>query len=315
MSHSTTNTSYLTEAEIYSRDLKEYFEEHLMAKQYVEMVDFPTGTELIIPSIGQAEIRDYSEDQGIKYSMLDTGEFRFTITEYVSSGYSITDKLRQDAYMADKLVSSFEPKMRRALEERMEADILKVIPDNQTAGNANTINGGDHRFIGAGTNDTISVEDFAYANFVFNKANVPVSGRVAILDPSCEYQIATLTNLVNVSNNKAFEGVVREGVSDSMRFLFNIYGFDVYVSNFLKQGISETIGSNSVTNGVANIFMGAAPDKKPIIGSMRQPPRVEGKRDIDFQTDRFVLTCRYGFDLYHPESVITCITDNTQVRA
>ena len=314
MAHSTTNTDHIIEAEVISKDLQDYFEEKLMAKNYVEMIEFSHGDELLIPSVGQGEVRDYKEDQAIKYSQLDTGEFRFKITEYVQSGYSITDKLRQDSFMGDRLVSLFEPRMRRALEERIERDIWNTVVEQQTQGDLNLINEGQHRFIGSGTNNVISVEDFAYANFVFDKANVPTQGRMVVVDPSVEYQLSTLMNLVTLDNNPKWEGVVRDGMSDDCRFMMNVYGFDVYVSNFLPRGLTETIAGNTVENAVANIWMASAPDKRPLIGSMRQEPRVESERNKDYQRDEFALTARYGFDLYHPESVIVTLTDAAQVR-
>ena len=98
---------------------------------------------------------------------------------------------------------------------------------------------------------------------------------VAIVDPSVEYQLATTTNLVNLSNNPKWEGIVRDGMSTGLKFVTNVYGFDVYVSQNLPSGKTETINSRTVsTNGVANYFFSAAPDVLPFVGSVRQPRRL-----------------------------------------
>ena len=213
----------------------------------------------------------------------------------------------------NELVSSFVPKQARALMEAMETKILDVGPSGQTASNLNTINGADHRFVGSGTNEVITTTDFAKAKYALRKANVPMTNLVAIVDPSVEYELSTLTNLANVSNNPHWEGIVRDGMSTGMRFSMNVYGFDVYVSDFLKNGIAETVDSVSVTTGVANLFFSASPDVMPIIGNIRQAPKVDSDYNKDFQREEYVTTCRYGFKLFRPENMVVVLTDTDQV--
>src|SRR5690606_3958870 len=114
-------------------------------------------------SIGQAEAQDYEEGQAITYSQLDTGEFLFRITEYVQSGHFITNKMKQDSFYMNQLVSAFVPKEHRAIMKRMEVDALRIGVDRQTSGDYNTINGVQHRWVGTGPGNSISVEDFARA--------------------------------------------------------------------------------------------------------------------------------------------------------
>lgn len=312
---STGNTDHLIRSNLWSSDLKEMFLDELMANKYVDWLsDFPDGDTFNIPSIGQAEVMDYDEGQAIRYTAMDTGNFTFSITEYKSSATYIYDKFKQDAFYTDRLVSSFVPKMNRAINKAMEVDILRVGPEGQTAADLNNINGAPHRWVGTGSSNTIAVADFAKAKFALRKALVPMTNLVAIVDPSVEYTLSTLSNLVNVSNNPRWEGIVRDGMSSTgMKFIMNIYGFDVYVSDNLKQGMSETIGSNSVTNGAANLFFSAASEALPFVGAIRQAPRVESDRNKDLQRDEYVTTCRYGIKLYRPENLVTVITDSTAV--
>lgn len=214
----------------------------------------------------------------------------------------------------NELVSSFVPKQSRALMEAMETKILDVGPSGQTSANTNAINGAEHRWIGSGTNETIAITDFAKAKYALRKANVPMTNLIAIVDPSVEYELSTLANLANVSNNPHWEGIVRDGMSTGMRFAMNVYGFDVYVSDFLKvNSASEQIGTPTAAAGVNNLFFSASPDVMPIIGNIRQAPKVDSEYNKDFQREEYVTTCRYGFKLFRPENMVCVVTDTDQV--
>jgi len=312
----TGSNEHLIRSNLWSSELKEILEDELFAQRYVDMItDFPDGDTLNIPSIGQAVVNDYAEGQAIKYNAMDTGNFTFSITDYKSSATYITNKMKQDSFYMDRLVSSFVPKMSRAISKVMEADVLAIGPDGQTASDTNTINGAYHRYIGSGTNETISVEDFQKARYALQKANVPMTNLVAIVDPSVEHELATLPNLVNISNNPRWEGIVADGLSTGMQFAKNVYGFDVYVSQNLKTSVNETIDGKTTTAGVANIFFSATPDVLPFVGAIRQAPTVESEYNKDYQREEYVTTCRYGYKLFRPENLVTVITDTDQVYA
>lgn len=315
MAFQTNATDHLVRANLWSTQLKEVLLDELMAMKYVDMItDFPDGDTMNIPSIGQAEVYDYAEGQAIRYTAMDTGNFTFSITDYKASATSITNKMKQDSYVMSQLVSSFVPKQNRAIMKSMEATILALGPSAQTANNDNQINGAKHRFIGSGTNETMSVNDFARALYALQKANVPATNLVAIVDPSVEYAINTITNISNVSNNPQWEGIISSGISSGMRFVKNIYGFDVYTSQNLKNNAgSETINSVTSTVGVNNLFFSAAPDVVPFIGAIRQAPTVDSGYNKDRQQDEYVTTCRYGFKLYRPENMVVVVTDTDQV--
>lgn len=310
---STASNEHLIRSDLWSTQIKEVLLEDLMGLKYIDMLDFPDGDTLNIPSIGQAEVNDYEEGQPIRYTAMDTGNFTFTIDKYKSSATFIYEKMKQDSFYMSRLVSSFVPKQSRAIMKSMEVDLLAKGPDGQTASSLNTINGGDHRFVGSGTNEVIAPQDFARARYALQKANVPMTNLVAIVDPSVEFELSTQTNLVNISNNKQWEGIVRDGMSTGTQFRMNIYGFDVYVCQNLKQSMSETIDGLSVTTGVANLFFSAAPDVLPFVGSVRQQPKVDSEYNKDFQRDEYVTTARWGFKLFRPENLVTILTDTDQV--
>lgn len=318
MSMTTGNTGVLRRSEVWSTQLKEVLQDDLNAQGWVNWLsEFPDGDQFTIPSIGEATVRDYTEDTDVVYDSLDTGEFTFTITEYVSSAHYITEKARQDAYYAAQLESSFVPYQARALGEKLETDILALAAGGasggQTASNTNTINGAEHRFVGTGTNETFAVADAAKALYALKKANVPSSNLVAIVDPSVEYELNTLTNIVNMSNNPRWEGIIETGIGSDMRFIKNIFGFDFYVSNYLPTA-NETISSVTTGAGKANIFMSAASgDLLPFMGAMRQMPKVDGEYNKDRQREEYVTTARYGLKVYRPENLVCVLTDTDQV--
>lgn len=307
-----TNTEHLRRAEVWSGQLKDILEDELMAKGYVNwMSEFPDGDTFTVPSIGQAVVRNYSEGSSIQYDALATGEFQFSISEYLSSATYITNKAKQDGFYMNQLVAEFVPSQARAINEHVERSILNL-QSQQTASNENNINGAAHRFVASGANETMALADFAKALYALKKANVPDVNLIAIVDPSVEYAINTLSNIVSVSNNPRWEGVIESSMASGMRFLKNIYGFDVYTSNYLADA-NETIDGKTTAAGKANLFFSAAPGVLPFIGAWRQMPTVESEYNKDEQREEYVTTARYGVKLYRPENLVVVLSDTDQV--
>lgn len=310
----TTTTDHLIRSDIWTQRLKEEFDADLFAMRYVDMLtDFPDGDTLHIPSIGNPEIYDYEEGQAIRYTAFDTGDFVFSITDYKASATYITKKFRQDSYYAARVESAFVPKQARVIAEAMESAALAIGADGQTPNSENLINGAAHRFVGSGTGGAIAPQDFAKAKYALQKANVPMTNLVAIVDPSVEFTLGTMTNLVNMSYNPKWEGIVRDGIATGMQFHMNIYGFDVYISNWLKTGVNETIGGVSTTSGVNNLFFSTTGDANPFIGAVRQAPQVDSEYNKDYQRDEYVTTARYGFGFYRPEALVSVLTNQDVV--
>lgn len=310
----TYNTEHLIRSQIWSTQLKEILEFELQGTKYVDMIsEFTDGNVINIPSIGQAEASDYIEGEAVKYTSMDTGNFQFSINEYKQSGTFITNKMKQDTFYLDRLVSQFVPKQSRAIMAGIEEKVMAVGPDGQTVNDYNMINGAPHRYVSQGTGKTMVPEDFALAKYALQKAAVPMTNLVAIVDPSVEYQLSTLTSLVNVTNNPRWEGIVRDGMSTGMKFIMNVYGFDVYVNHFLKKGVTDTIDSQTTTNGVANLFFSAQSDILPFVGQIRQAPRVDSEYNKDYQREEYVTTARYDFALFRPENLVTVISEGGSI--
>ena len=303
---------HLIRSNLWSSQIKEVLDDELFAMRYVDMItDFPDGDTINIPSIGQAEVNDYAEGQAIRYTAMDTGNFTFTINKYKSSATYITEKMKQDSFYMNRLVSSFVPKQSRAIAKAMEVDLLASAEAGQTDADANTINGIAHRYAATGTSDEVTLADFAKARVALQKANVPLTNLTAIIDPTVDYTLGTLTNTTNLlSPMPMWERVVQEGMSTGMQFRYNIYGFDCYVSQNLPTFSSTQL---TVDNGVANLFFSAAPDVLPLVGNVRQPPKVDSEYNKDLQREEYVTTARYDFKLFRPENMVLVVSDTTVV--
>jgi hypothetical protein len=310
------NNDHLIRSNLWSNQLKDVLLDELFAMKYVDWVtDFPDGDTLNIPSIGQAEVYNYNEGEAVLYTAMDTGNFTFTITDYKAAATYVTNKMKQDSFYMSRIVPMFVPKQHRAMMKVIETQVLALGNDGQTASDPNTINGARHRFVGSGTNETIAIEDFAKAAYALETANVPMTNLTAVISPSAAFTLSTLTNIVNLSNNPSWEGIVSKTSVTGTKFIANVFGFDVYVSQNLKGGIAQTVSSVTTTTADANLFFSAAPDVLPYVGSMRQPPKVDSEYNKDRQRDEYVTTARWGFKLFRPENMVVCLTDNDQVYA
>lgn len=314
----TANMSQLTRSELWSSELKEILRDEMQAQKYVKMLDgFPDGDTFTIPSIGQLQVDNYEEDTDVLYRPMDTGEFQFTITEYLSSASYITNKAKQDAFYAAQLEAAFVPEQERAIMAHFERTTLATPEAGVAANSQELIDGIQHRWAGSTTGAFISVSDFARARYALKKLNVPDTNLVAIVDPSVEYTINTLTNLVSVSDNPRWEGIVSSGIATGMKFVKNIYGFDVYTSNYLKAATDSALTNAASTpanqdfssvNGRVNLFFSAASNVSPFVGAWRQSPKVDFEYNKNKQRDEYVTTARYGVKLYRPENMVRVIT-------
>ncbi len=324
------NTGNLRRSLLWSAELKEILQDELMGQGWVRwLTDFPDGDTLNIPSIGEATVRNYTENNPVVYDALDTGNFTFTINEYIQSGTYITEKARQDAFYAAELEGSFVPKQSRAIAEYVETKIRALgaggASGGQTASDANNINSVPHRIVGSVTSGMttnergLAASDFSKALYALKKANVPGQSLIAIVDPSVEFLINNSANLVYPLTSGAgtpmWGDLVQSGIGAGPRFLRNIYGFDVYVSNYLPAAATsgnESIGGTAVSDsglGVCNVFFSAADQKIiPFVGAWRQMPKVDSEYNKDLQREEYVTTCRFGLKVYRPENLVVALS-------
>lgn len=318
------NTDPAIRALVHSQTLLEVLQDGFLPDGlFRNVADFGDGTQLQIPTIGEMTLFDLEEGQPTPTSAIDTGTINLTITEHVGVAGHISDELKEDGYKAAAVEAAIVPQSLRSIKERFETDMLATAVSSSnsmiTLSDPNVINDFDHRWVaGTTTAGIISLEDFIYAKLSFDKANVPDEGRMFICDPIVEATLNSLTNLVNVSNNPQFEGMVTKGFARNRKFVKNIFGFDIWVSNRLPRittgetitGGPQAASTAAPASSVNNIFMSMAGDEtKPFMGAMRRMPRVEGDRNVSERRDEFHTTARWGFGMQRAESLISVITN------
>ncbi|MDT1790608.1 phage major capsid protein, partial [Salmonella enterica] len=177
----------------------------------------------------------------------------------------------------------------------------------QTNDDPNVINGFAHRIASAETDNVFAIAHLNAMRLAFLKANVPESGNIFICDPVVE---ATLNNLVNITTDVTpfAERIIKEGMTRGMRFVMNIFGWDIFANNRLPRGTFGD-GTTSVVNAVANICMNVMDDQtKPVMMAWRRMPKSEGERNKDRARDEFVVRARYGFGVQRLDSLGVIIT-------
>jgi hypothetical protein len=324
MSQLTGNTTAFIEAQQYSQFILENLHDYLLPEgMWRDVSDFGSGTTLNIKTVGTVTLQDAAEDTPLNYSPIDTGTLNLTITDYVGDAWKVSDDLREDGSQVDTLMSMRAMESTRALGENHESRFLAVANAAQTGANVNLVNGRPHRWVGSAASNarTITLEDFIAMKLAFDKANVPAGGRIAIVDPVVEATLNSIQNLVSVSNNPMFEGIVTEGFARDHKFVKNIFGFDIYTSNFLPSlTATEAInasgyGLTSETAAVgdkANIFMCVADDScKPVMHAWRRAPKTEGWRDNEERADKYQVTSRFGFGAQRVDTLGVILTHSS----
>lgn len=312
--NTTSNTQSLIRQELWQTQLEEILHEQLIAMPFVRQIDFPDGTSMTMPSVSTPVVRNLPEGSAVTYDALDSGEVTITLNDPVVVANSISRVLMEDSLWAAEVMAMLPSEQAQAIMERFETDVL-ALAMHQAAGqnNANLINGVGHRKIATGTNETMAPKDFAYAGYALKKAKIPQSNLIAIVDPSVAYALETTANIVNVSNNPRWEGIIETGISENMRFVRNIFGFDVYESNMLPD-MNETIGGLTTTAGKANLFMSLArPSLNPFVLAWKRAPLLETEFNKDLQQQEIVTTARWGTGLVRDENLVVIGSDTDQV--
>lgn len=308
MSQNRANSTAFIESEQYSAFiLRNLHDGMLPSTMYRNVSDFGSGTTLHIKTVGTVTVQDGAEEVPFDYSPIESGEVTLTITDYVGDAWYVTDELREDGAQVEALMSARSQESTRAIQEVFETRYLRKCNTSQTNANANTINGFAHRIASAEVNNVIALSHFIKMKLAFDKANVPMAGRVAIVDPVVG---ATLDGLISIGRDVTEFGktILQDGWDRDHQFLMNLYGWNIISSNRLDKG-SFGDGTTTVANGVANIFMSLADDNtKPIMAAWRRMPKVEGERNKDLRRDEFVTSCRWGIGTQRVDTLGVVVT-------
>lgn len=312
MSQNRGNSTAFIEAEQYSAFILRNLQDGLLPGTFYRNVsDFGSGTTLHIKTVGTVTIQDGAEEVPFDYTPIESGEVFLTITDYVGDAWYVTDELREDGAQVEALMSARSSESTRAIQEIFESRFLRKCNTSQTNANPNLVNGFAHRIAStvatAGSENTILLDHFIQMKLAFDKANAPMAGRVAIVDPVVG---ATLDRLVSINRDVTPFGqkILENGFDREHDFLMNLYGWNIITSNRLDKGTFSD-GTTSVTNAVANVFMCVADDNtKPIMAAWRRMPKVEGERNKDLRRDEYVTSARWGFGTQRKDTLGVVIT-------
>lgn len=313
MAQNRANSTAFIESEQYSSMILRNLSDGLLPGTfYRNVTDFGSGTTLHIKTVGTVTIQDGAEDVPFDYVPIESGEVTLTITDYVGDAWYVTDELREDGAQVEALLAARAVESTRAIQEVFETRYLARCNTSQTNANPNTINGFPHRIASAAVNNVITLGHFISMKLAFDKANVPMAGRVAIVDPITAATFASSFTL-NSAVTPFGEKMLANGFDKDHDYVMNLYGWNIITSNRLARG-SFGDGTTTVTNGVANVFMSVADDNlKPIMAAWRRMPKSEGERNKDLRRDEHVVSARWGFGTQRVDTLGILITSAVNV--
>lgn len=320
MQSSTTNAGFFIEDELWKQEIKENLFPALMETfPHTRWLtgEFPTGDTITIPTTGRMPVRTYVEGDELTLEDPTLNEIQLTIDKYYQAGIRLTDKFKQDSYLAEMGVATWRQDMIRGLKEKIEADIFNTIHtdsvNGQTPGDDNDIDDIDHRWAASGTSQIFDFADFAHAKYVFDKGNVQKDSRVMVVDPKVSHDLLlnTATNAGDVYRQDVY------GMNQFIKMGFGLgqytgmfYGFHTYETNLLPTMDSETlplygtVTTAALTSPVVNQAFGF----QALFGAFRQEIEVEQFRDGMRKQDVISACVRYGNRVYRAESIVAILS-------
>lgn len=234
--------------------------------------------------------------------------------------------MRQDGAQIEVLSSMRAKESTRALQEYFESKALDTLFQGSLTKfgllGANPINGFQHMGVASGTGNTIEIKDLIRMKLAFDKAEVPMAGRVCFVDPVAA---ASLDNKFNanytVDRNPELMELLKGGFDRDHQFVMNIMGWNIITSNRLPKYTLTTShkqmdGTTAATagSGVASLFMNIADDQtKALMAAWRQQPKVEGDRNKDLARDEFVTRARFGFGVQRYDTVGVLMVSDSNI--
>lgn len=308
MAQNRANSSAFIEEQQYSTLILTNLHDGLLPGAYFRNVtDFNSGSVLNIKTVGSVTVQDVAEDVAVDYTPIESGTIQMTIKEHVGDAWYVTDELKEDGAQIESLMTARSMESARALKEVYESRFLRAAA-SPLVGAPNPVNGFAHTLVASGPNNTLTIADLIAMKVAFDKANVPLGGRVAIVDP---ITAASLDSLVSLTSDISDFGkeILMNGFARDHEYKYNIHGWHIITSNRLPKGAFGN-GTATVADGVANIFMSLADDNsKPMMAAWRRMPSIETERNKDLRRQEFVTTARYGFGVQRLDTLGVIVTN------
>jgi len=294
MAQNTGNSRAFIESEQYSSFiLRNLHDGMLPMAMYRNVTEFGSGENIHIKTVGTVTIQDGAEEVPFTYNPIESGEVFLQITDYVGDSWYVTDKLREDGAQVDALMQDRQSETLRAIQETFETRFLEECNRAQVDGDPNEINGFAHRIASTEADGKLQLSDLVKMKVAYDKAQVPMAGRMLMLDP---VTAGTLDQLVNITTDVTpyAKAILDNGFDRDHEFLYNLYGWTIITSNRLEKGTFSD-GTTTITDAVANVFMSVLDDQhKPMMAAWRRMPNVEGERNKDLRRDEFTTSSRWG---------------------
>ena len=318
MINTNTNVAFI-EAEQYSQFILRNLHEGLLPTNFYRNVsDFGSGTTLNIKTVGEVTIQEITEEEAFTYNPIESGEVQLSITDYPGDAWYVTDEMRQDGAQVPALHAARAEAGKRAIQEHIETRFLATLNAGQTPSDDNAVNGFSHRYRAGGTNQTITETDLIDMRLSFDKANVPMAGRVAVVDGVVAASLSKTALLVNNLDAVGLShSLAKDGFDDEHMFVTMLHGWQIWTSNRLPTVTGETLTladgtSSASTSGVANIFMSMRDDNtKPGMLAWRALPKVETERDMDKRRDKFATSVRFGLGVQRVDTLGIIVSSAT----
>lgn len=95
MINTQSNRSFI-EAEVQSQYILRTLHDGLMpASFYRNVSDFGNGETLNIPTLGEAQVQEVSEDVPLVFNPIESGNVQLQISDFIGDAYYVSDKMRK----------------------------------------------------------------------------------------------------------------------------------------------------------------------------------------------------------------------------
>lgn len=319
MAHYTGNTGQFINDHVYSKMILQHLDDMLLPMSWSRNVsDFDKGSILHIKTLGSVTLQEVAENQSISYTPIDTGEITMQISDYVGDGWYITDELKEEGTQVESLMAARARQSSMALSRFYETRWLEAAERAQCKNDANAVNQIPRRYICCGCDPEQLLNMFATMQYAFDQADVPMTGRVAIVDPSMALALNSLfTTPASLAQNFELRGHIPRGFVEEHKFMGNLFGWNIWTSTRLPKIDHEHIdytpfggASKEITNGVANLFMCLASDEtKPIMHAWRKRAALQSNRNWHLRRTEYQTYARFGLGAQRVDTLGVIITD------
>lgn len=319
MAQYTGNTGTFINDHVYSNVILSHLDDMILPFSWSRNVtEFDKGSILHIKTLGSVSLQEVAENQSISYSSIDTGEISLEMSDYIGDGWYVTDELRDEGTQVESLMAARSRQSAMALSRFYETRWLAAAEKAQCKNDANAVNGVPRRFICCGCDATETLNMFSSMQYAFDQADVPMTGRTAIVDPAMALQLNQLfTQPESLANNYNLDGHIPKGFAQEHKFVGNLFGWDIWTSTRLPIVDEETIdysaygGSvKNIKNGVANLFMCLASDEtKPLMSAWRKQVGVTSNQNWHLRRTEYQTYARFGIGAQRVDTLGVVITD------